>query len=128
MKQAIADVTAFHRACDVPVLAIPQFPSDARVELRKKLINEEYRELKGAIYRRDLVAVADAIADLNYVLIGTALEFGIPLDRVWDEVQRSNMAKVDQVTGKVIRRADGKILKPEGWQQPQICRILYGSE
>jgi predicted HAD superfamily Cof-like phosphohydrolase len=72
------------------------------------------------------VEVADALADMVYIIVGTALEFGIPLDRVWDEVQRSNMAKVDPVSGRVEKRADGKVKKPQGWEGPRISEALSG--
>lgn len=70
--------------------------------------------------------IADGLADVIYVAVGAALEFGIPLDRVWAEVHRSNMAKVDPATGKVIKRADGKVLKPEGWTPPDVAGVLKG--
>lgn len=118
----IEDVLAFHIAGGIPVGAKPQFPSPDRVELRKKLVEEEYGELSLGIVSRDMTETADAIADLIYVLIGMALEFGIPLARVWNEVQRSNMAKFPG--GLVTSRADGKILKPDGWTPPDIARII----
>jgi predicted HAD superfamily Cof-like phosphohydrolase len=74
----------------------------------------------------DLVGIADGIADSVYVLVGTALEYGIPLDRVWGAVHSANMAKVDPVTGKVRKRFDGKVLKPDGWKRPDIAAILAG--
>lgn len=126
MKHLLADVRAFHAACDVPVLSTPQIPSDDRVKLRTDLIYEEHKELLAAIEARDIEGVADALADLVYVTVGTALEFGIPLDRVWKAVQQSNMAKVDPETGFVNRRSDGKILKPVGWMPPDIARALTG--
>jgi predicted HAD superfamily Cof-like phosphohydrolase len=73
---------------------------------------------------KSLPDIADAIADSIYVLVGTALEYGIPLDRVWAAVRAANMAKVDPVTGLVRKRADGKILKPDGWQPPDIAGVL----
>lgn len=121
---AVADVRAFHEATGTPALDRPAFPSFERVDLRASLVEEEMAELEAALIERSLPAVADAIADLIYVLIGTALEFGISLDRVWAEVQRSNMAKVDPATGKVRRREDGKVLKPEGWTPPDIAGAL----
>ncbi len=124
MKQAIADVRAFHSAFDIPVRGMPSFPDDARVALRRDLEDEEHKELLKAIDERDIFGVADALADKIYVAIGTALEFGIPLERVWAEVQRANMAKVDPETGHVKRREDGKILKPSGWTPPDIKRAL----
>lgn len=124
MKQAIADVRAFHKACDVPSPAVTGFPSKDRVDLRLRLIDEERSELENSIIAKDIEGVADAIADSIYVLVGTALEFGIPLDRVWAEVQRANMRKVDPETGKVRRREDGKILKPDGWVGPDIAAAM----
>lgn len=124
MKSLLQDVRAFHEACDVPVAASLGFPSRERIELRQRLLREEYLEWIAASSERDMVEVADALADMIYIIVGTALEFGIPLDRVWDEVQRSNMAKVDPETGRVKRREDGKILKPQGWESPRISEAL----
>lgn len=124
MKKLLNDLTAFHIACDVPVLTTPQFPSQDRIALRDKLLKEEVKELDEAVEARDLVEVADALGDIIYIAVGTALEFGIPLDRVWAEIQRSNMAKVDPATGKVRKREDGKVLKPEGWTPPDIAAAL----
>lgn len=124
MKKLMDDVRAFHEACDVPVLETPQVPAPERQNLRWKLIKEEYAELFASWCRDDLVGMADALADLIYVLVGTALEYGIPLDKVWDAVQAANMAKVDTETGKVRKREDGKVLKPENWQAPDIAGIL----
>lgn len=124
MKTLLSDLTAFHVACDVPVLTTPQFPSQDRIDLRDKLLKEEVKELDDAVAARDMVEVADALGDIIYIAVGTALEFGIPLDRVWAEIQRSNMAKVDSATGKVRKREDGKVLKPEGWTPPDIFGAL----
>lgn len=124
MKHLMDDVRAFHEACDVPVLIKPTNPPIIRRDLRVALIQEELYELEKAVYTDDIVEVADALADLIYVTVGTALEYGIPLDRVWDEVHRSNMAKIDHATGKVHKRADGKVLKPEGWKPPDIAAII----
>lgn len=128
MKSLLNDVRAFHEACDVPVLDTPTFPSRERIELRQRLLREEYLEWLAASAERDMVEVADALADMIYIIVGTALEFGIPLDRVWDEVQRSNMAKVDPETGRVARREDGKILKPRGWVAPDVAGALKPTE
>lgn len=124
MKSLLNDVRAFHEACDVPVATSVGFPSRERVELRQRLLREEYLEWLHAVSERDMVEVADALADMVYIIAGTALEFGIPLDRVWDEVQRSNMAKVDPVSGKVTKRPDGKVTKPQGWEGPRIGEVL----
>lgn len=127
MKTLLNDVAAFHKACDVPILDVPKFPSSERMTLRIKLIEEEVSETILAIGRaEDICEVADGIADAIYVLVGTALEYGIPLDRVWNEVQRANMAKIDPSTGKVIKREDGKVLKPLGWVSPDINKAIFG--
>jgi predicted HAD superfamily Cof-like phosphohydrolase len=124
MKSLLDDVRAFHEAFGVDIRAAPGFPAPERVLLRKKLVYEEIAEFSAACASGDLPGVADALADAIYVLVGTALEFGIPLDRVWDEVQRSNMAKADPLTGKAIKREDGKVLKPSGWTPPDIAGCL----
>ena len=123
MKNLLNDVADFHRACDVPVLSSPTFVPE-RVELRRSLLREECCETDEAMQRGDLVEIADGLADVIYVAVGAALEFGIPLDRVWAEVHRSNMAKVDPATGKVTKRDDGKVLKPEGWTPPDVAGAL----
>lgn len=125
MKNLLNDVAAFHKACDVPVLETPTIPPIARQKLRLDLISEEYRETINALVNNNIEQIADGIADLIYVLVGTALEYGIPLDKVWDEVQRSNMMKVDINTGKVRKREDGKVLKPDGWKAPDIHKALF---
>jgi NTP pyrophosphatase (non-canonical NTP hydrolase) len=125
MKALIDDVSAFHTACDIPINTTPAIVTE-RVELRRNILAEEWRETDEAMARGDLIEVADGLADIIYVAVGTALEFGIPLDRVWAEVQRTNMAKVDPVTGKVRQREDGKVLKPDGWTPPDIATALRG--
>lgn len=125
MKTLLDDVRAFHVACDIPIVGRPSNPPVDRIVLRRKLIDEEVnRELLPAIDRGDLVAIADGMADAIYVIAGAALEYGIPLDRVWAAVQATNMAKADPVTGKVHRRSDGKVLKPPGWVPPDIAGAL----
>lgn len=88
-------VSKFHRLFQHPVLDTPQIPPKNRCDLRRNLIREEFKELEVAIEVGDIIAVADALCDLQYVLSGTVLEFGLkekfPL--MFDEVQRSNMSK-----------------------------------
>ena len=86
-----------------------------------KLIDEEVDELHASRHYSD---VADALIDILVVTIGAGLSLGMPMQDLWDEVMRSNMSKIDPVTGKVIRREDGKILKPEGYSPPNIRAIL----
>lgn len=126
MARLLEQLRSFHNGCDVPILEAPMFPDAARVKLRLDILEEEHNEFRDAVAARNLAMTADALADIIYVAVGTALEFGIPLDRVWAEVHRSNMAKVDPFTGKAERRADGKVLKPLGWTPPDIDTALYG--
>ena len=118
-NKMLDDVCDFHVKFGVPVKPSPGFPDDTRIALRSNLVVEEIRELLEAIGNDDIVGTADGIADAIYVLIGMAMEFGIPLELVWNEVHRSNMTKV----GGAIRE-DGKILKPEGWEPPDIASCL----
>jgi predicted HAD superfamily Cof-like phosphohydrolase len=116
------DVRDFHQAFGQRIGEKPEFPDVSERTLRMKLITEEFNELCDAEEANDLVEVADALADIIYIACGTAVSYGIPLDDVFAEVHRSNMAKL--VDGKVIRREDGKVQKPEGWTAPDIKGVL----
>jgi predicted HAD superfamily Cof-like phosphohydrolase len=94
--------------------------------LRYDLHNEEFLELRDALSKGDLVEITDAICDLIYVLCGTAVSFGIPLDECFAEVQRSNMSKLGE-DGKPIVREDGKILKGPDFSPPDLKTIIYGT-
>lgn len=90
--------------------------------LRLKLIQEELFELRDACEAEDLAEIADALADLAYVVYGAAVSFGIDLDSVFLEVHRSNMTKTPG-----NKREDGKILKGDNFEPPQLEeRIIYG--
>mgnify|MGYP003343800326 FL=1 len=104
-------------------MSIPGIPDAALRKLRDDLIDEERDELKIALDAGDVVKVADALADILYVVYGTADTYGIPIDACFREVHRSNMAKLDE-NGKPIKRADGKFLKPPGWTPPDIAGVL----
>ena len=112
-------VNEFHNAFGVPVLPAPEWPSEERRSLRRRLLMEEVRELSEADAGHDMIEFADALADIVYIVMGTALEHGIPLDIVFDIVQKTNMAKLGP-DGKPIYRGDGKVLKPEGWVPPTV--------
>ncbi|AXE17784.1 hypothetical protein DR864_08565 [Runella rosea] len=88
-------VAEFHRTFKHPILDTPQIPSQDRCNLRVALIAEELKELEVAILEKDIVGVADALADIQYVLSGAVLEFGLgsKFKALFDEVQRSNMSK-----------------------------------
>lgn len=101
----------------------PADPISSTYSLCRTLIKEEVGETLDAMDDSDIVEVADGIADSIYVLVYTAHCYGIPIEEIWDEVQRTNMSKFPD--GKVLRReSDGKIQKPEGWQPPNIRAIL----
>jgi len=119
------DVRDFHQAFGQRIGEKPELPDIEERKLRIKLLDEEVFEYTDAEYADDLVEIADALADIIYIACGTAVSYGIPLDDVFAEVHRSNMAKL--VDGKVIRREDGKIQKPEGWTPPDIKGVLEKS-
>ncbi len=91
----LSDVGEFHEIFDLPILQKPTIPSKKRCELRVNLLQEELNELKEAIEEKDIVEIADALADLQYVLSGAVLEFGLAdkFKDLFDEVHRSNMSK-----------------------------------
>ncbi|MEM9338798.1 MAG: nucleoside triphosphate pyrophosphohydrolase family protein [Bacteroidota bacterium] len=88
-------VAEFHQTFQHPILPTPQIPSEDRCKLRVSLIAEELDELREAIENKDLVEVADALCDIQYVLSGAVLEFGLgeKFGELFNEVQRSNMSK-----------------------------------
>lgn len=117
------DQAAFMLACGQTVLT----PNPVQAAMYRKLIKEEYEdELLKAFDEEDEVEQADAVMDLIVVLIGFAFSKGWPVSKLWAEVIRSNMAKVDPATGLVRKREDGKVLKPEGWTAPDIAGVLAG--
>lgn len=145
LAPAVFDVQDFHHACEVPVHNTVRIPHPSRIKLRMRLIDEEAGETSSALDKMaahasgtitlaasdlddTIVEIADGLADTIYVCIGAALEFGIPLAEVWRRVQEANMAKVDPKTRKVRKREDGKILKPDGWKEPDVlgALTLYG--
>ena len=124
MNPIVASLLEFNQAFDIPKLDSPGLGSKELVELRIKLLEEEVREYAEAARSGDLVEVLDALADIGYILAGTVINHGMQnvYDDAFNEVHRSNMAKL--VDGKVIRREDGKVLKPQGWQPPQLAQFL----
>lgn len=124
MSNFYLDVKEFQTAVGQNVGQAPEFPDGAERALRMKLLEEEFKEYEQGEYKNDLENIAKELADIIYIVCGTAVSYGIPLDRVFDAVHQSNMAKL--VDGKPVRREDGKILKPEGWTPPDIKKVLYG--
>ena len=100
-----------------------EFPNDKIVELRKKLIDEEFNELKDAITDNDIVEVADALTDILYVTYGAGHAFGINLDECFEEVQNSNMSKLD-LNGKPIYNENGKVMKGPNYFKPDLSKFI----
>lgn len=116
----LAAVREFMKGSRQEIRDGPGWPDDDIVRLRMSLHKEEFTELALAMLNRDMVETADGIADLIYVLCGTALALGIDLDRVFAEVQRSNMTKVADAQF----REDGKLMKGPNFSPPDIAAAL----
>ncbi len=105
------------RACDQTVEGFNQ----EQFNLYVNLIDEEYNdELKAAIAAGDRKEMLDALLDIMVVTAGAIHSMGADGEGGWNEVMRTNFAKIDPTTGKVRKREDGKVLKPEGWQPPVL--------
>ncbi len=118
-------VLDFHVALGLPWAATPNVAEvpDGLVQLRIALLEEEVAEFARAAQARDLVGIADALADIAYVTYGAAVTFGIDLDAVIAEVHRSNMSKLDE-HGRPVLRADGKVLKSSRYRPPDVAAVL----
>lgn len=115
-------VEEFHRVFGLPINE--KNPSEALLNLREDLIKEEVQELFEARTDSgiDLVEAADALGDIVYLCYGYAVVLGIDLDKVLNEVHRSNMSKLEN--GKVIYREDGKVLKGSNFSPPDLSFVL----
>lgn len=118
-------VKEFHTAYELPTSSWDGKPNlyNARRELRQRLLREEFTEYELGEATNDLAEIADALGDLAYIIWGTALEYGIPLDEVIGEIHRSNMSKLG-ADGKPLIREDGKVLKGPNYTPPDIAGIL----
>ena len=101
----------------------PSFSTDKINKLRIDLIKEELEELTEAMNNKDLLEVADALTDILYVTYGAGHAFGINLDKCFEEVQNSNMSKVD-VNGKPIYNESGKVLKGPKYFKPDLSKFV----
>ena len=124
MNPIVASLLEFNQAFDIPKLNSPDIGPEDMIELRIKLLREEVEEYAEAARAGDMVEILDALADIGYILAGTIINHGMQhiYDDAFNEVHRSNMAKL--VDGKVLRREDGKVMKPEGWTPPQLAQFL----
>jgi predicted HAD superfamily Cof-like phosphohydrolase len=86
------------------------------------LVAEEFDELSVAYLKKDIVEVADACADIVWVVEGLMYSLGIDPQLVWDEISKSNSSKI--INGKLAKREDGKVLKPDSYQPPNLKRVL----
>lgn len=117
MTNPFQDVDIFQEACD-------QNPSMDNYVMYLNLINEEFEELKEAVSAGDKVEQLDALVDILVVTIGAIRCAGWDGEGAWEEVMKTNFAKIDPETGKVRKREDGKVLKPEGWKAPELEQFL----
>ena len=101
----------------------PSFSSDKINTLRYNLIKEELNELKLALDNKDLLEVADALADILYVTYGAGHAFGINLDKCFEEIQNSNMSKLDN-NGKPIFNESGKVMKGPKYFKPDLSKFI----
>lgn len=121
------DVKDFMLVCGQKVQHKPKFNAkDKQAILYLNLIKEEVEELIEAFTAEDIVEVADACGDIKWVVEGLEHTLGIPQQEVWDEITASNMSKT--VEGKVIKREDGKILKPDTYFPPNIKKVIESKQ
>lgn len=112
-------VKEFHREFKSHIGSKPEVPNKDIIDLRLALMEEELDELTRALYKRDLLGVADGLADLLYVVYGTAVSCGIDIRDIFEEVHRSNLSKIGG--GK---REDGKVLKGSSYDPPHLEELL----
>lgn len=113
MSNMYFDVATFINACE-------QEKTEANRNLYQKLIVEEFWEFMDGYKKGDKVEELDACMDMIWVILGYCHMRGFDVSGAWAEVARSNLDKIDMVTGKVIKNESGKVMKPEGWKPPQL--------
>ena len=107
------DVVKFIEACE-------QERCIENISLYRNLIKEEFWEFQDGLKKQDDIEQLDACMDIIWVILGYCYMKGYNVEGAWKEVANSNLSKIDPVTGKVKKRDDGKVLKPEGWKPPQL--------
>jgi len=117
MTNPFADIERFGSACD-------QEPSPENYKMYLSLIAEEFDELQDAVLENDCVEQLDALVDILVVTMGAIRAAGWDGEAAWKEVMDTNFAKIDPDTGKVRKREDGKVLKPEGWKAPELAQFV----
>ena len=116
-------VGTFMKTFGQEVKTKPSFSTDKINKLRLDLIKEELTELTEAMNNRDLLEVADALTDILYVTYGAGHAFGINLDKCFEEVQNSNMSKLDE-NGKPIYNEYGKVMKGPNYFKPDLSKFV----
>lgn len=130
MSSFFDDVGEFHRKFGLPHLGdgeSPRLLSETDFNFRYRFLKEELRELDEAQGNGDLAKVADALADLVYVALGTAHLMGVPMNEIWAEVQRANLAKARARGADDPRSTRGHrldVVKPEGWLPPDVEGVI----
>lgn len=115
------DQEVFMKACD----QVTGKYDKSQFELYVSLIDEEFNdELFEAIANEDRVEILDALVDILVVTLGAIHSLGVDGEGAWNEVIRSNMSKIDTATGKVIKRDDGKVLKPDSYSPPALEQFV----
>lgn len=124
MEQQIKQLKEFHTAFNLPQRDKPADIPLKEFNCRHKLLQEEVDELLYAYNHNDIVGITDAITDCLYVLIGTALQFGLTdiLEKCFTEIHHSNMSKLEN--GKPVMREDGKVLKGKDYKPPMLSKYL----
>ena len=120
MTNPFRDQEKFMRACGQTV----DIPNGDQFNLYAKLMAEESQELSQAIQSQNNEEVLDALIDILVVTIGAIHSAGFDAEGAWKEVMRTNFAKINKETGKVVKREDGKVLKPDGWTPPDLKPFL----
>jgi|TARA_B100000941_G_C28102643_1_gene349179 predicted HAD superfamily Cof-like phosphohydrolase len=117
-------VGTFMKTFGQEVKTSPALSTDKINRLRVDLIKEELEELTEAMNNKDLLEVADALTDILYVTYGAGHAFGIDLDKCFDEVQNSNMSKLDE-NGKPIYNESGKVMKGPNYYKPDLSKFIF---
>ena len=126
IKKPIEAVTKFHEAYGLVIENKPQANlSEKIVELRYNLMKEENEEYLQAAQDNDLIEIGDALGDMLYILCGTIIAHGFQdkMEAIFEEIQRSNMSKLD-TDGKPIYREDGKVMKGPNYFKPDLEKII----
>jgi predicted HAD superfamily Cof-like phosphohydrolase len=121
MINPFKDIDTFQEACDQEI-------NCANYTMYLGLIEEEFNELNEAVEAGDKVEQLDALIDILVVTMGAIRTAGFDGEGAWKEVMKTNFAKIDPETGKVRKREDGKVLKPEGWKAPELVQFLIKEE